>query len=840
MPQRVMVVEDSPTQAWSLRTLFEGGGLEVIAAPSAEFALDLLQTNRPDAIVLDYHLPGMNGDAFCREIKQNVNTRAIPVLMLTVERSDEAQMRGLESGADDYLPKNADADILLMRLRNLLRRSEGSQEIADLDPRFNRARVLAIDDSPTYLHYIANELQAERYEVEQAHSGEEALAMLSVRAFDCVLVDFEMPGGINGAEVCRRIAGMRRDPGSAVVVVMLTSQEDKEHLTAALEAGADDYITKSADSAVIKARLRALLRRKFYIEENRRIQVELRDKEMRAERARMAKEAAELRAALADRLAAANQELERTNRKLAEALNVTRAITSNAAEALLMVDADQRVSFVNPAAETLFGFERDELLGQTLAGKLIPIGIDGKPLDYHDDPLIRCLETGTTIKGVDAVFLARNGSRLNVACSYAPIVHDGRVTAAVLVLHDVSERMRAEERLREAQKLESIGLLAGGIAHDFNNLLTGILGNASLAQELLPPSSVALPVLKDVVTAGERAADLTRQMLAYSGKGRFHIELVNLSNVAREITALLLASIPKTVILQVDLTSTLPPVEADAGQMQQVIMNLVLNAAEAMGERPGTVAVRTAAQWVDDRLRTEELGGAEIATGPYVRLEVTDTGCGMDEATKSRIFDPFFSTKFAGRGLGLAAVAGIVRSHRGAIQVTTAPGQGSVFVVLFPAKGAAPARSKPASELAAGSEEEPALILIIDDEEVVRRAAAAALMHHGHRVRQASSGREGIEILREEKGGISLVLLDLNMPGWSGTETLSELRKFLPEVEVVVSSGYGEEQAMSLFSGQRVSGFIQKPYTSARLLDKVASILRLKRLRTELTGRERD
>ncbi len=834
--RRVMVVEDSPTQAWRLRTLLEAAGLDVVTASSAEAALESLHTSRPDAIVLDYHLPGMNGDAFCREIKQNVNSRAIPVLMLTVEGSDIAQLRGLESGADDYLPKSADPDILLMRVRNLLRRAEGAEEIADLNMRFSRARVLAIDDSPTYLHFLRQELEAERYEVEEALSGEAGIERLRTHAFDCVLVDFEMPG-IDGAEVCRRILQMRREPDSALVVVMLTAHEDKEHLTLALESGADDYITKSADIAVIKARIRALLRRKFFIEENRRILDELREKDLLAEVARSEKEAAELRATMADKLSSANRELENANRKLKEALDVTRAITANAAEALLMVDERGIVSFVNPAAEAMFGFSSEELLGKTLAGKLIQPELEGRPATIDEDPLARCLRTAATIRGVDAVFVARNGARVDVASSYAPILNDGQVTAAVLVLHDVSERKRAEERLREAQKLESIGVLAGGIAHDFNNLLTGILGNASLAKELLAPDSRVGPILDDVVTAGERAADLTRQMLAYSGKGRFVVEPVDLSKLSREMIKLLQASIPKRVTLKLELPEKLPLVEADAGQMQQVVMNLVLNAAEAIGDQQGTVWVQTSAQWVDEKFRSGEVDCADMVMGQYVRLQVRDSGCGMDKATRERIFDPFFSTKFAGRGLGLAAVAGIVRSHSGMISLTTAPGEGSTFVVLFPAKPMARAEAGPvAARIAEKNEEGSELILIIDDEDVVRRVATSALTSHGYRVRVVSSGREGIEVLREEKGAISMVLLDLNMPGLNGLETLYELRKIAPDLEVVVSSGYGEEQAMNLFSGQQVSGFIQKPYTSARLLEKVASALRAMRQRATITG----
>jgi PAS domain S-box-containing protein len=735
-------------------------------------------------------------------------------------------MRGLESGADDYLPKSADPDILLMRVRNLLRRPQATEEIADVNTRFSRARVLAIDDSPTYLRFIQNELKAERYEVESASNGREGLDCAIKHSFDCVLVDFDMPD-MDGAEVCRSITGMKHEPGSAIVVVMLTSYDDKDHLTQALESGADDYIAKSADISVIKARLRALLRRKFFIEENRRILDELREKELAAERARAEKDAAELRATMADRLSAANRDLESANRKLEEALDVTRAITENAAESLLMVNARGLVNFVNPAAELLFGYSVSELRDQSLNGKLIPSDADGKRLEGDADPLHRCLKEAVTIRGVDAVFISKAGVSVDVACSYAAIVHDREVRAAVLVLHDLSERKRAEERMREAQKLESIGLLAGGIAHDFNNLLTGILGNASLAKELLPPGAPALKVLQEVATAGERAADLTRQMLAYSGKGRFLVEPVDLSSLSLEITRLLRASIGKSVTLELDLAEKLPPVEADAGQMQQVIMNLVLNAAEAIGDKPGKVWVHTGLKQIGEDFRVDALNRAKLAPGPYVALEVRDTGCGMDEVTRSRIFDPFFSTKFAGRGLGLAAVSGIVRSHRGAILLNTAPGKGAEFEVLFPAMRNA-AASKRLANTPVAIQHGPELVLVIDDESVVRRMASAALSHNGYRVRQAASGREGLEILHELSGKVALILLDVTMPALSGPETLHEIRKLWGDLGVLVSSGYGEEQTMSMFAGQKVSGFIQKPYSSAQLIEKVGLTLGVK------------
>ena len=823
MPERrrVLLIEDSPTQAERLRLLLEAGGLEVVLAASAEAALDELEPARPDAIVLDYYLPGMNGGEFCQSIRLNVNTRAIPILMLTVEGSDAAQMRGLESGADDYLSKSEDPDILLARVRNLLRKSGGASAIVDIEHRFSRTRVLAIDDSPTYLQLLSQELEAEHYEVEKAPNADAGLECLRQKPFDCVLVDYELHA-IDGAEVCRRIAKLRSQPGAAIVVIMLTSHDDKEHMMLGLDAGADDYIAKSTDMSVIKARIRALLRRKFLIEENRRIVDELREKELETVRARAEQAAAEVRATLADQLAAANGELETANRKLEEALNVTRAITENAAEALLMVDPEGLVSFVNPAAAKMFGFRPEDLLGRPLYDKLKHSGPDGAPLSGADYPLARALATATTITGIDGVFSTRGGIPVDVACSFAPIVQQARVTGAVLALHNVSERKRAEERLRQSQKLESLGVLAGGIAHDFNNLLTGILGNTSLAIDMLPPGSEVASILSEIVAASERAAHLTRQMLAYSGKGRFIVEPVDLSRLAHDMTKLLQASISKKVTVGLQLGRDLPPVEADAGQMQQVIMNLVINAAEAIGEDNGIVTVRTSVQNVSARYIRQELNGAEIAPGEYVRLEVLDTGCGMDEATQAKIFDPFFSTKFTGRGLGLAAVAGIVRSHQGAMKVVSAPGKGSSFLVLLPAgraqKGAPAEPAPPDEHRGAG------VVLVVDDEEVVLRAASLALTHHGYTVLEADSGQAAIEILAREKDRVALALLDLSMPGMSGLETLPELRRIKPDLAVIISSGYGEEETMRLFAGQQVSGFVQKPYTSARLARAILKV----------------
>jgi two-component system NtrC family sensor kinase len=313
--RRVLLVEDSPTQAARLRMLLARDGLDVIQVANAELALQELETHRPDVIVLDNRLPGMTGNEFCREIRLNVNTRAIPVLMLTAENSDAAQMQGLASGADDYVVKSVDPDILRVRSRALLRKAETDPAVPDVESRFSRARVLVIDDSPTFLYFVQQALKNEHYHIETAQTPEEGLKRLDEAQFDCVLVDFEMPG-LDGPEVCRRIRKSHADTEPEIVLIMFSSHEDKQHMTEGFEAGADDYIAKSSDFSVTKARIRALLRRKFLVEENRRISEEIREKELDAVRARAEREAAEVRAELADQLAAANRELDRANQEL--------------------------------------------------------------------------------------------------------------------------------------------------------------------------------------------------------------------------------------------------------------------------------------------------------------------------------------------------------------------------------------------------------------------------------------------------------------------------------------------------------------------------------------------
>ena len=391
----------------------------------------------------------------------------------------------------------------------------------------------------------------------------------------------------------------------------------------------------------------------------------------------------------------------------------------------------------------------------------------------------------------------------------------------------LEERIRNEARLRETQKLESVGILAAGIAHDFNNILTGVLGNASLALDEVPRGSDLAMRLADVVNATERAAQLTKQLLAYSGKGRFVIELLDLSNHVREISSLIQTSIPRTVQLRLELAERLPSIEADAAQIQQVVMNLVINGAEAIPKgMTGTVSITTGVQDVDEAYIQTTVPGRDIGQGRYVSLEVHDTGAGMDADVIGRIFDPFYTTKFAGRGLGLAAVRGIVQGHKGAIKVYSTPGRGTTFKLLFPAS-AKEAQKRPGRVSKHASLEGTGTILVIDDEEIVRRTAKVTLERFGYEVIVAEDGVQGVEAFRRSADRVSVVLLDMTMPVMSGEEAFRELRMIRPDIKVILSSGYNEVEAIRHFTGKGLAGFIQKPYTSVRLAETVRSVLNL-------------
>ena len=383
------------------------------------------------------------------------------------------------------------------------------------------------------------------------------------------------------------------------------------------------------------------------------------------------------------------------------------------------------------------------------------------------------------------------------------------------------ERSHYESRVRESQRLESLGVLAGGIAHDFNNLLTVILGNSRLALEDLDPASPLRARIERVRGAAQQAARLTEQMLTYAGKGSVALEPLDLSRVVRDMERLLESCLEGRGVLELSLPGDLPAVEADPGQMRQVVLNLVINAAESMQSCEGAVRVRTGSVRADAADLAESYGFPDLAPGEYVFLEVADSGQGVEPGQRERLFEPFFSTKSEGRGLGLAVVLGIVRGHRGAIQVASAPAEGTTFRVLLPPSPRAARPDGPELEPASGERR----VLVVDDDDGVREVAEAYLERAGFAVVGANGGRKAIELLSARPEAFAAAVLDLAMPELDGSATWDELRRIKPDLPILLVSGFSEEQAEERFPELDSGGLLRKPYEPEALIERVRALL---------------
>lgn len=554
----ILIVEDSATQALKLQHVLESEGFRTVCAYSGEEALEQLNRMLPNLMIIDYHLPGIQGDELCRQVHMDLTTRSIPILMLTADETQATELHGLESGADDFVAKSEDVGILLLRVHNLLRKSRQDSAVLDVARSlFRRARVLIIDDSHTYRETLAQELREDGCEVVQVTSGPEGLAQLRERDYDCVMVDMVMPD-MDGIAVCQELSARRNDSEAPLVVLMLSAYENKENVTRALEAGADDFIGKSTEMSVLRARLRALLRRKFLLEQNQRIIEEFRLREMETLRAKAEKEAAEARAALAEGLARANAELEEANAKLRE----------------------------------------------------------------------------------------------------------------------------TQVHLIQSEKMASLGQLVAGIAHEINNPLSFALSNVfsiqswlgdvlleagdSLTPEARARLEKANARIVDTGQGLERVRELVVKLRTFSRLDEGEFKTIDVREAIESVLLFLRHKTSDRIEVVRDYGPT-GELACFAGQLNQVLMNIVANAVDAIAD-DGTITVRTA-----------------IEDGDFL-IAVKDSGCGIAREHVEHIFDPFFTTKPVGQGtgLGLAITYKIVQAHKGRVQVDSEPGKGTEIRVLIP------------------------------------------------------------------------------------------------------------------------------------------------------------
>jgi PAS domain S-box-containing protein len=508
----------------------------------------------------------------------------------------------------------------------------------------------------------------------------------------------------------------------------------------------------------------------------------------------------------------------------------------NSPLAVVEWDTELRAVYWSKRAEEIFGWKAEETIGKHF----------GDWAFVHPDDIKKVSETvDRLISGRDQRNVCHNRNLRQdgevVHCVwYNSALHDssGKIISVLSLVQDMTEQVKAEEaarsaererlvferKLQESQKLESLGVLAGGVAHDFNNLLTAVLGNTTLALSELPPASPIREFLEQIETAAGRAADLCKQMLAYSGKGRFDIRHVDVNWIIMETADLLRVSIGRNASLQMNLASGLPSVQADASQIRQIVMNLVVNAAEAIGEKTGTIQLNTSLVHADRSYLSRVSLNSDLPEGQYVCIEVIDDGCGMTPAIRSRIFDPFFTTKFTGRGLGLAAVLGIVRGHRGAAEVESEPERGSKFRILLPAQqGALPPESLPSASspnwLGQGK------ALVIDDEPVVRTTTARMLEALGFEVTVAVDGLEGLIRFREAPQQYTLVMLDVTMPRMNGEQAFAAMREIRPDARIIIMSGFHEQEIAERFAHGRPTAFLQKPFRLPALRAMLQAVL---------------
>jgi PAS domain S-box-containing protein len=509
-------------------------------------------------------------------------------------------------------------------------------------------------------------------------------------------------------------------------------------------------------------------------------------------------------------------ERRRTEEKLRDSEGKYRLHFENVGDIIFSIDRDLNVTSISPSVESLLGYSPEELVGRPLSelNILPPEDVDKAAADTF-----RVL-SGERIPSKEYQFIAKDGERKLFEVNGDPLLKNGKIVAMVSVARDITEHKELERQLFQAQKMESVGTLAGGIAHDFNNLLSGILGYASLMKAKLKKNDRFFNYTNAIEKSATRAAELTGQLLAFSRGGKYEVRAVNLNNIISDTLEIIGRTFDRSIEIETDLRGHIPTVAADAAQIEQVILNLCINARDAMPDG-GKLFLETDVASFDEEYVHTHVGSRP---GSYVVLSVTDTGTGMDKETMGKVFEPFFSTKDEGKGtgLGLAMVYGVVKNHGGSVQVYSELGRGSTFKVYLPVDGK-PEEKETAEDDAPGNGSET--ILVVDDEETILSLARDMLETHGYRALLADSGERAIELYKEHNGSIALVIIDMVMPKMGGLETFLQLKRLNSNIKAILSTGYSQNGQAQEILDNGARGFLQKPYQVNALLSKIRSVL---------------
>ena len=638
--------------------------------------------------------------------------------------------------------------------------------------------ILVVDNNAESLALLTDILTAEGYEVRSANSGQLALASVAAWLPELILLDIRMPG-IDGFEVCRRLKASEKTRD--VPLMFISAARAVEERVAGLALGAVDYITKPFQREELRARVRT------HIELGR------------------------LRAQLENQESQRTIELRATIERLRESEERFRNMADTAPVMIWVSGADKQCTFFNKPWLTFTGRTMEQERGT------------GWAEDVHPDDLARCFATYSESFDARQDFqmeyrLRRfDGEYRWVLDNGIPrFTPDGVFAGYIGSAIDITDLKRTQEEALARQKLESLVVLTRGIAHDFNNLMGGILLEAELAEADLAQGLSPGDEIQQIKAVATRASEVVRELMIYSGQDKAKREMVDLSGLVEEMLELLKVSISKHATLHIDLCRHLPAVWANATQIRQIVMNLIINASQAIGDEDGVIYVRTSRAAESPNLAPSD----DESKDDYVRLEISDTGCGMTEEEKAKIFDPFFTTKPGGHGLGLAIVHGIVHAHNGEINVLSTPGRGTTFNVFLPCAEVCAEIASPAV-FATTAEELTAVsgtVLLVEDEDTLRLATAAALHKRGLSVLTAGDGRVAVEVFRAHAEDIGVVLLDLTLPGISGLEVLRQIRVIKPDTIIMLTSAYDQKIAGSAASGEYPARFLRKPYKFADLM----------------------
>jgi len=769
--QQVVVINDDPIQLRLLCHLLKKDGMQVLACQSAEEGLALMLAHGvPDAVVTDLHMPGIDGWRLCRLLRspEYAAFNQVPILVVSATFAGEhAYEITRDLAANDFLPMPCDSSTFRAHVRALL---------GGLPPQ-RSLKVLIIEDSPTLAGLLKRTFEEHGYTPAVALTGEEGRRLFQDQAPETVVLDYHLPD-MTGDKLLQEF----KQPGGLAVVIIITTNSDPDLATRFFRLGANDYLRKPFDPHYLIERCKKAHRE----------QALLRVEEI---------------------LEARTQQLRDTLEKLQVSEEKYRALMDRASDGIALVDLEGKILEINEKMVAITGYLPADLVGR----KYWVLHAD------QEREQAQACFVEIQQKGEGALYHSlvqrRDGHTLPVDIS-GSLVTCGEHKVVQLIFRNLSERLKIEEKRLKMAKLESLGLLAGGIAHDFNNLLTVILGNISLA-ELEPGLSTALrECLHDSSQACLRAQAQAQCLLTFARGGVPVKKTTALPKLLTEAADFALSGSPCRGVFS--FPPDLWPVDLDAGQFSQALHNLLVNAVQAMPQG-GIIRVSV------ENLTLPEESGAPFPPGKYLKVAIADSGVGIDPAHLNKIFDPYFSTKPLGSGLGLATTYSIIKNHGGHIQVESTPGEGTTFTLWL---SASRQEMAPPPAEAREAHTGKGKILVMDDEDMVRRVVGKILTHLGYEAELAREGGEALSLYTQAKESgrpFDVVILDLTVPGGlGGKETMARLRQLNPQVKGIVISGYSDDLILTNFRDYGFSNFIKKPFKIKEFSEVLFEVLTLK------------